>query len=103
MTHEYDLFEKFSDGSSLWRVSVYGLKNARFQLRDLIQGADSQFYAIDVNVGKTLHFRARRNGQAFESVRPANPRGQKTVSWDYGHRVRGSPRRRPSGRSLDTG
>jgi hypothetical protein len=73
MNHEYDLFEKFSDGSSLWRASVYGLKNARFQFRDLIQRSDSQFYVIDVNAGKTLHFRARRDGQAFESVRPTNP------------------------------
>jgi hypothetical protein len=70
MDHEYDVFVRFSDGSSLWRASVCGLKNARFQLGDLIQTSNSQFYAIDINAGKTLHLRMRRHGQTSESLRP---------------------------------
>jgi hypothetical protein len=72
MNHEYDLFEKFNDGSSVWRASVCGLKNARFQLRDLIQTSSSQFYAIDINAGKTLHLKMGRNGQASECLRPTD-------------------------------
>jgi hypothetical protein len=54
MTREYDLFEKFPDGSSLWRVSVSGLGNARLYLHELTRKSENQFYAIDMTAGKTL-------------------------------------------------
>jgi hypothetical protein len=49
MKHEYDLFEKFADCSSVWRASVSGLKNARFQLQDFAQTSKNRFYGIDIN------------------------------------------------------
>jgi len=54
MTREYDLFEKFPDGSSLWRASVSGLGNARIHLHELTRKSSNQFYAIDITGGKTL-------------------------------------------------
>lgn len=56
MTREYDLFEKFPDGSSLWRASVSGLGNARFHLHELTRKSGNQFYAIDITGGKTLRW-----------------------------------------------
>ncbi len=53
MTREYDLFEKFPDGSSLWRASVSGLGNARLHLQELTRRSENQFYAIDMTAGKT--------------------------------------------------
>ena len=35
MSPKYDLFERFADGSSLWRASVIGLEVARLHMRDL--------------------------------------------------------------------
>jgi hypothetical protein len=55
MTREYDLFERFPDGSSLWRASVSGLGNARIHLHELTRKSNNQFYAIDITGGKTLH------------------------------------------------
>jgi hypothetical protein len=54
MTREYDLFERFPDGSSLWRASVSGLGNARHHLHELTRKSENQFYAIDLTAGKTL-------------------------------------------------
>jgi len=54
MRHEYDLFERFPDGSSLWRASARGLQNARFHLSDLAKESANQFYAINVVSGKVI-------------------------------------------------
>jgi hypothetical protein len=32
MSHEYDIFEKYPDGSLIWRQVVYGQQNARNRL-----------------------------------------------------------------------
>ena len=52
MTYEYDLFEKFPDGSSLWRASVIGLERARIHVSALAQNSRNAFYAINVESGK---------------------------------------------------
>ena len=54
MDREYELFEKFPDGSSLWRSSVIGLGNARLQLQELTRKSKNQFYVIDIFAGKIL-------------------------------------------------
>jgi hypothetical protein len=54
MTREYELFERFPDGSSLWRASVSGLGNVRQHLHELTRKSENQFYAIDLIAGKTL-------------------------------------------------
>lgn len=54
MRHEYDLFEKFPDGSSLWRASAKGLESARHHLADLARHSSNQFYAINVVSGKVV-------------------------------------------------
>ena len=69
MKHEYDLFEKFADGSSLWRASVFGLKNARFQLQDFAQTSKNQFYGIDIIAGKTLRQRGKYIARGFDTLR----------------------------------
>jgi hypothetical protein len=69
MTREYDLFEKFSDGSSLWRASVSGLGNARLHLQELTRWSENQFYAIDIIAGKTLRLGRRYNPFSFRAPR----------------------------------
>jgi len=54
MRHEYDLFERFPDGSSLWRGSAKGLQSAREHLSSLARQSGNQFYAINVVSGKTI-------------------------------------------------
>ena len=54
MKNEHDLFEKFPDGSSLWRDTAPGVKTARLRLRELAQRSKNQFYAIDLTIGEVL-------------------------------------------------
>ncbi len=62
MSHQYDLFEKFPDGSSLWRACVFGRESAWLQLRDLSERSQNQFYAINVVSGKTIFPNLARGG-----------------------------------------
>jgi hypothetical protein len=54
MNHKYDLFEKFSDGSSLWRACVIGLEGARLHMFDLARRSSNEFYAMNVVSGKIV-------------------------------------------------
>ena len=60
MNHEYDLFEKFPDGSSLWRACVIGLKGTRMHMVDLARRSPNQFYAMNVVNGKIVALDLRR-------------------------------------------
>jgi hypothetical protein len=80
MTHEYDLFEKFPDGSSLWRVSVSGFEGARLQLRELTLKSKNQFYALDIVAGKFLPFDCERNALGSRAPRKAGRRSDQRVA-----------------------
>jgi hypothetical protein len=54
MSYVYDLFEKFPDGSSLWRACVIGLEGARLHVSDLARRSPNQFYAMNVASGKIV-------------------------------------------------
>lgn len=55
MIREYDLFEKFPDGSSLWRASVWGLEGTHSHMRCLAEKSGNRFYAIELISGKIIH------------------------------------------------
>jgi hypothetical protein len=44
---DYDLFEKFSDGSVLWRAFVPGLNNALARLEELAKLSPNEHFAMD--------------------------------------------------------
>jgi len=54
MNRKYDIFEKFSDGSSLWRGCVSGLENTRIHLHEMNRHSRNEFYAIDIAFGKVI-------------------------------------------------
>jgi hypothetical protein len=54
MHHKYDLFEKFPDGSSLWRACIVGLKGTRQHMYDLAKRSSNQFYAMHLVSGKIV-------------------------------------------------
>jgi len=60
MPHEYDLFERFADGSSLWRACVVGLDGTRRHMLDLAQRSPNQFYAMHLITGKIVPLNLRR-------------------------------------------
>jgi hypothetical protein len=60
MRDRYDLFEKFPDGSSLWRACVVGLEGTRLHMSDLARRSPNQFYALHVKSGKLVSLDSQR-------------------------------------------
>ena len=54
MKYYYDLFEKFPDGSSLWRACAIGVQGARHHMCELAKRSSNQFYAMNVVSGKII-------------------------------------------------
>jgi len=48
MRSEYDIFEKLSDGSSIWRVCVLGQYDAERKLQELAEHSVNKFFAIEI-------------------------------------------------------
>src|ERR1700732_592057 len=65
MESEYDLFEKFPDGSSLWRDSVSGLENTRLRLQELAQRSENEFYTLNLTTREVLAFDSERDVHGF--------------------------------------
>lgn len=51
MPREFDIFEKFSDGSTIWRACVSGQFEANRKLQELSEHSDNEFLAIDIHAG----------------------------------------------------
>jgi hypothetical protein len=45
---DYDLFEEFRDGSTVWRACVFGMENAERKLRELARESNNKFFAISL-------------------------------------------------------
>ena len=54
MRREYDILEKFSDGSTLWRASVAGRFEAQRKLQHLAEHSDNEFFVIQIPNGELL-------------------------------------------------
>jgi hypothetical protein len=80
MDREYELFEKFSDGSSLWRSSVIGLGNARLQLQELTRKSKNQFYVIDIFAGKILPLDREHDALSFLTPRKTRSRSSEKIA-----------------------
>jgi hypothetical protein len=46
--HDYDIFEKFPDGSTLWRACVRGRFEAQRKISELAERSENKFYMIDI-------------------------------------------------------
>ncbi len=86
MNRKYDLFEKFPDGSSLWRVCVLGLTGTRLHLQELAKTSKNRFYAIDIWTGEIvspdleygeMHLAAHRKIGRKETRPPLRKRSRK--------------------------
>jgi hypothetical protein len=80
MIREYDIFEKFPDGSSLWRASILGLAGTYFQLRRLAQNSGNQFYAIDMVNGKIIYPSVERGGVELLAPRKIGRRSKSAAA-----------------------
>jgi hypothetical protein len=68
MKHQYELFEKFPDGSSLWRDSISGFETTRLRLQELTQRSENQFYAINLTTREVLALNSECNAHGFRAL-----------------------------------
>lgn len=48
MRRDFDVFEKFSDGSTLWRATVRGRFEAQRKMDELSERSENQLYMLDI-------------------------------------------------------
>ena len=78
MHHKYDLFEKFPDGSSLWRACVVGLEGTRLHMSDLAKRSANKFYAMHLVSGKIVSYYLRQG--AFRDSSKMGRRSRSAVA-----------------------
>jgi hypothetical protein len=54
MRRDYDIFEKFTDGSTLWRICVRGRYEATRKMQELAERSDNEFLLIDIQAERFL-------------------------------------------------
>ena len=54
MRREYDVFERFADGSTLWRATVVGRFEALRKMQELAELSDNEFMTLDIQAAKPL-------------------------------------------------
>jgi hypothetical protein len=48
MRRDYDIFEKFADGSTLWRCWIRGQHEAKRKIQELAEHSENEFVLIDI-------------------------------------------------------
>jgi len=54
MRREFDIFERFADGSSIWRVTVIGRYEAQRKIQELAEHSENAFFTIDIHETQRL-------------------------------------------------
>jgi hypothetical protein len=54
---DYDVFEKFPNGSTIWRICVCGMENVELKLQEMAKGTTNKLFAINMLDGTqpTIH------------------------------------------------
>jgi len=48
MRRDYEVFEKFSDGSTLWRTCVTGRFEAQRKMQEFKEHSENEFFILDI-------------------------------------------------------
>jgi hypothetical protein len=70
MRRDYDVFEKFPDGSTLWRACVAGRYGAQRKIHELAERSDNEFFLIDIQPGQHLPFSLPRANTKPHQIHP---------------------------------
>lgn len=71
MLRNFDIYEKFSNGSVLWRTCVFGQFEAERKLQELAEHSENEFLAVDIQSGELLPPAEHRHSKR-EQRRAAN-------------------------------
>jgi hypothetical protein len=61
MRRDYDVFEKFPDGSTLWRACVSGRYEAQRKMNQFAEFSAHEFFVIDIQAVELLPSSLARN------------------------------------------
>jgi hypothetical protein len=56
MKQDYDIFERFDDGSTIWRSYVCGEYEAQRKIAEFSERSKNEFYAINLKEDRPLAF-----------------------------------------------
>ncbi len=48
MRRDYDIFEQFDDGSTLWRCWIRGQHEAKRKMQELAENSENEFVLVDI-------------------------------------------------------
>jgi hypothetical protein len=71
MRRDYDVFEKFPDGSTLWRAFVSGRYEAQRKMQQLAEISAHEFFVIEVQAVELLPSSLARNNSRPPAKRAA--------------------------------
>jgi hypothetical protein len=61
MRRNYDIFEKFRDGSITWRASVSGKFEAKRKIQELMELSENEFVVIDDPAEEFIYAKTMRS------------------------------------------
>ena len=73
MEREYDLFEHFSNGDVLWRMTVIGHENAIQQLKELAATTSNEVRIVHLPTQAVIAVMNRASKEAPSPSRPIRP------------------------------
>jgi hypothetical protein len=53
---DYDVFEEFPDGATIWRACVCGMKEVELKMLELRRQTSNKLFALDLNDGGGLPY-----------------------------------------------
>ena len=70
MRRDYDIFEKFQDGSIHWRATIHGRFESQRKMHKLAERSENEFVAIDIQAQELLPFHMKSDFQS--DAKPAH-------------------------------
>ncbi len=64
----FDIYEKFPDGSLTWRTRVFGRFQAERKLQELAEHSENEFLAVDIQAGEPWTMAAPRKTEATKKA-----------------------------------
>ena len=72
MRREYDVFERFPDGSSIWRATVSGRFETQRKIQEFAEQSQNNFFTIEIEAGELIPFQlTRRDSRPLTKARAA--------------------------------
>ena len=76
---DYEIFEEFPDGSTVWRACVFGMENVELKLRELAKGTSNKFFAVSLQDRSQAVIRPLKSSRRQE-LRPSSKRANPVPS-----------------------